>query len=418
MKIGPLTDASLEVQQRTSSNASLLLIEVLKHCNTHVDLLKHMMQGAQQLLDVSLGLNSEQFHPHQFASAWPVLMELLRALARIWLPQRQTRLITDSIQVFINTLPLLRKCFEDPPDVRGTPRLGFVRLSIAQLLAFLCSGRLVSLFVQPLLDTGLFEVIFRACWDFPQASVFHQVVFSDCLIPMIRSCLPLVDGTEPASDSVFVLASKGVSDLLEGAHVWDRLIECHFSYTADTESLRNKFAHNGYLTQLANALMASRHPASSSAVLPFVSQRLDWTNTVENTPITSCVYSKKLDGVITPDKGHSGETGEGDDEGESTSSSEDDFMPAIIKLKHVMIGKQLSVGSKQGQHPLRDSLDSFPDLLPATSDPDKSLFVAVDEEIEGATVTDVPTTSPADGDQQQFNDHLFWSVPIPAFDDL
>ncbi len=76
------------------------------------------------------------------------------------------------------------------------------------------------------------------------ASIYHRTVFADGLIPMVRNCL-----ASDAHDDVFAPAAAAVVELLQSARVWERVLESHFSYDASTEQLRNKFAHNGYLTQ-------------------------------------------------------------------------------------------------------------------------------------------------------------------------
>lgn len=310
MKVGPL-DAMAAPEsaqtERTACNASMLLIEVLKHSNTHVDLLKNVLQAAAQLFQVALGLGAETFHPVQFDAAWAVIMELARALSLIWLPQRPTRLITESIKVFQAHMAVLRDVFVNPPDARP-PRMGFVRLRVAELVALFVSGRLVSLFVEPLRESGLLAALLDGCWSFPCASIYHHTVFGKALLPMIVNCLalPSADAVSPApalapapsssSAEVSALAAAGVVDLLHSVRIVARIAESHYSYDVDTQPLRNRFAHNGFLTQTANALLSSTFPADAE-LIQFVNAHLDWTNQVENSPITSCVFSARMEHI-------------------------------------------------------------------------------------------------------------------------
>jgi hypothetical protein len=395
------------------------LITVL---DTHVDLLKNVMLATPQFFEAALGVGSA-FHPLQFRNTWAVLMELARSLSRIWLPQRQTRLIADAIQVFVSQLPTLRAVFAHPPDVPANSRLGFVRLAIAELVSLLLSSRLVSLFVDGLRESGLMDAVLDACWAHPNASLFHLVVFGDGLLPLIRNCL-----SDECVDEVFRLASAGGIALLQSVRLVDRIMDTHYSYDIATSSLRNCFAHNGYMTQVANALVASNYPASEDVLL-FVSTRLDWTNSVETTPITSCIYSERFAGVEDPswkplqvtstttnmDENVLPANEISSDDGEEESGSEedgddDDDLPVAVSLGPVRV-----LSSKRidllAENPIPSHYESPPrPRLPfVVKDSDELPVVPplemVEESVSGSAV-----------EEGVFNEHAYWSLPIAEFD--
>lgn len=333
-----LAGDELGMAERTASNAAVLLAEVVKHSTTHVDLLKNIMQGAKQLLEVALGVPPETFHPLQCKWAWGVVIDLCRCLSRIWLPNRQTRIISETIQVYLDHLPVIKTLFVSPPQA-DPQRLGFFRLQVVELVSVVLSGRLVSLFAEQMVRSGLLQEIVDMCWKFPMASLYHQVVFTGVLLPMIHNCITPLGGaaSSASSEDVYGPAAGAVTNVVHELRLWDRIVENHFSYNPESEERRNRFAFNGYLTQLANALIATTIPVPPN-VMPFVSGSLDWTNALETTPVSAALYSSKMDtGKKSPSSsssvGASDDATESDsDEGEGGEDDDDDDDPEPVAV--------------------------------------------------------------------------------------
>ncbi len=206
----------------TAVQSAVLLTEVLRHSNTHVDLLKNVMSSATSLFELALGVNGNEFHPVQFAAAWSVLLDLLRCLGRIWLPNRHTRIISDTVQVFVSFLPQVHALCESQGE-----RLGFVRMQVAEGVSVMLAGRLVSLFVEPLMKSGLLKLMLDSCIRYPNASLFHQVFLGGALLPMIQNCTPVV---QEESDDVFSPAAKAVRACVVNLELWKIIIDNYFSY--------------------------------------------------------------------------------------------------------------------------------------------------------------------------------------------
>ncbi len=383
------------VVQDEATNAAMLLAEVLKHSNTHVDLLKSVMMSAGQLFELALGTGADGgggFHMVQFSAAWSVLLDLCRCVGRIWLPNRHTRIISDTVHVYVSFLPQVQQLFESQGE-----RLGTVRVQIAELVSVMLSGRLVSLFVEPLLQSKLLASLLDSCWKYPHASLYHLIVFSGSVIPMLQNC---VASGLPDGDDVFAPAAPAVQKAVRELGLWQRIVDSHFSYDEGTVERRNKYAFNGMLTQLGNALVNSSCPMEDGGVLAFVSSRLDWTNTLENTPLTAMVYSKKTrpndDDVESDDEEHENEH-DGDGDAETDAATLDapeevaDPQPDIFSPMRV-INTRVSMLS-----------GSSPKAVGEYSSPPRPRIAAHHDEDE---------KDDGQNAEEEFNSYSFWTLPI------
>ena len=388
--------------EELASNAGLLLTEVLRHSNTHVDLLKNVMSGTATLFDLALK-QTGTLNEAQFLAAWSVLLDLCRCLGRIWLPNRHTRIISDTIAVFVDNLPRAAALLVS----QSRQRLGPVRMAIAEMTAVCLSSRLVSLFATPFGSSGLVRELLQSCFQFPDATLFHQVVFSGALLPMINNCVPLL----MTPDDVFSPAASVVTALIQQQlQLWDFIARYHFSYDPASEPLRNCFAFNGFLTQLANALVSSSIPLPESCAT-FVNQGLDWTNTVENSPLTAQVYGIRHGGVkvekpLSPassppdfdDHTPEDDDEEGDDDDENESNSDDDSSSASEEgdLNKVPLSRTKASSRLEALHP--------PPLIKYHTPPRPRLSLDPETDREKAKQLHV--------DETEFVDSNYWAVPI------
>jgi hypothetical protein len=161
------------------------------------------------------------------------------------------------------------------------------------------------------------------------------------------------------------------------------------------------------LTQLANALVNSSCPLEGGNVLRFVSTKLDWVNTLENTPITATVYSKKTrpndDDVESDDEEH--EPGGGEDSDESDEDPE----PAMLSPARVLGKSRLDILTVSNPKPVGDYSSPPRPRLP--------LQEGTDSEEKGLSAVAVPSKNEVDEvvAEEIFNEHSFWRLPIQEF---
>jgi hypothetical protein len=392
-----------ELGRSTASNAALMLVEVLRHSNSHVDLLKNVMLGAPLLFDLALGTSEEEpdaaekqpqqqmteFQMAQFNAVWTVILDLCRCLGRIWLPNRHTRIISDTIQVFVTNLPKIFQLLK-----RQSPeRLGMVRVAVAEYASICCAGRLVSLFAEPFLKSGVLQELLSTCVAFPQAGLFHLSVFASCLIPMIQNCIPIL----AVPDDVFVPAADQVKTVVEQLKLWEFVVENHYSYSEATEANRNKYAFNGYLTQLANALVNSSYPLSEQST-QFVGDNLDWTNTLENTPLTSSAFSTRFDTAGSSSSSSSGSSG----------SEEEEATEDPVALGEKKDGRNAAVA------PVSVAGYNTPPRPRLPADKGDEENSATEEEAEEAEEVVAATGEEEEKkeEEEKFDLISFWSIPI------
>ncbi len=125
-------------------------------------------------------------------------------------------------------------------------------------------------------------------------------------------------------------------------------------------------------------------------MMQFVSSRLDWVNTLENSPLTATVYSKKTrpndDDVESDDEEHQPDD-EKEEDDDSSSEDEDDHPsnnPTHVRVKVLAISNPKPVGDYSSPPRPRISLDEKTE--------DEAI---VAEEI--------------------FNEHSYWRLPIQEF---
>jgi len=179
----------------------------------------------------------------------------------------------------------------------------------------------------------------------------------------------------------------------------------------ETEAKRNKFALNGLLTQLANALVTSSCPLEGAEVMQFVSSKLDWVNTLENMPLTATVFSKKTrpndDDVESDDEEHSGGKESGSDSDDDDVDAHDPA-PASLSPARVLGKSRLGILAVSNPKPVGDysspprpRKDEAADGEEEEQEPDSS-----------SSSTVVSSTHPEPVD---FNEHSFWRLPIQEY---
>jgi hypothetical protein len=258
------------------------------------------------------------------------------------------------------------------------------------------AGRLVSLFVDPLVKSGLLGTLLDDCWRFPNASMLHQIIIGGALVPMIQACTPIV---ADELDDVYAPAGRSVLACVSHLKLWNRILDDHFAYDEETEERRNRFAFNGLLTQLANALVNSSCPMEDARVMQFVASKLDWVNTLENTPLTATVYSKKTrpndDDVESDDEEHEPENG-----------SEEDPEPVVCTPTRALGKSRVDVLNVSNPKPVGDYSSPPRPRLP-------QLTAKEDKKEEGAQQE--KTKQEQEEEEEVYNEHSFWRVPIQEF---
>lgn len=189
----------------------------------------------------------------------------------------------------------------------------------------------------------------------------------------------------------------------------------------ETEAKRNKFALNGLLTQLANALVNSSCPLEGAEVMQFVSSKLDWVNTLENTPLTATVYSKKTrpndDDVESDDEEHSGGKESGSD---SDDDEEADPAPALLSPARVLGKSRLGILAVSNPKPVGDySSPPRPRKDDTTGEEEEEEEKQPDAASAAAASSSSVSAAPLDASSQpepvDFNEHSFWRLPIQEF---
>ena len=356
---GPVRDLA----ERTSANASAMLCTILKHSSTHVDLLKNVMQNMDAIFGITLGL-SVAFDRHVFVGGMTVLMDLCRTLSRIWLPHRQTRIINDSLNVFMKHIKNLNKVFDEQKPARGG--VGMVRHKIAEMVSLIISGRLVSKFSDELHQSGLMKSILDAVWQSPNSSMFHHTVFAAGILPLIQNT--------KSTDTAFSAGSEMLKLILDDLQLWKRIRESYYSYDEQTDQLRCRYSFNGFLTQITNALVATEAYDMGRDGIEFLGTQLDWVNTLETTPLAVGVFTQKMQ-----------------EEGKLTRSSDDrPSTPTKDANGRSMRPRRVGHLSK---HPPKCTYESPP-------------RPRVDASQQGDIVSE----------EQEFNLNNFWKIPMAQID--
>ncbi len=227
------------------------------------------------------------------------------------------------------------------------------------------------------------------------------MVIANTLIPMLQSC---ASTSPPEGDDVCSRATPAVHAAVRELRLWPRIVEAHFSYDEGSEERRNRFAFNGLLTQLANALVNSTCPMEGGGVLEFVSSRLDWTNTLENTPLTAMVFSKKTrpndDDVESDDEEHEADEDVAAEEGAAAAATDKD--EAVADPEPTLLSPVRAVSSRVAL-----LSGTSPKAVGEYSSPPRPRLLPVEpeeEEEEKAEAVEQP--------EESFNAYSFWALPI------
>jgi len=223
---------------------------------------------------------------------------------------------------------------------------------------------------------------------------------------MIQNCVPLV----AAPEDVFFPAAAAVKSAIVELGLWQLLIESHFSYNAASEGLRNRFAFNGLLTALANALVNSACPLPETAAM-FVSTRLDWTNTLENTPLTALVYSKSCFPQETEEAATAGTSTATTTAAKSDDEDSDDDAAADPEPTLLSPARKLQKGR------IELLVSSQPKAVGAYSSPPRprtgdSAAIVEDDFDNDASVAAEPSGDAPVSLEISYNEISFWSIPI------